>query len=262
MAAAGMLGALLAAGCGGGGSAGHGDTAATRYLEVGVFLDNEFYRVHGVDSEVDAAAIMNVVGSYFANSDELSRNRVVLVLVGFHTITGGTDPWLLPGPVTVPAVADDLLGKFSTYVGSNRPFGFDAAILLSGLPFAGGKLGASSWRTVCSLSSAYAVAHVTEMNLPLTAATVARELGSNLGMCLDPPGTRGPACPDLSGLADAGVAACSSRIMSASLAPNAPPDRFSACSAIDLDRFVDLLPSDRNCLAPPARVSLGTGSVR
>jgi len=257
MTVAGMLGALLATGCSGGPPQGDADAATTRYLEVGVFLDNAFFRAHGLNSEAEAATIMNVVEMYFQDSSELSRNRVVLVLVGIHTFVGTRDPWEGPTPMDDGVDAEALLLRFSAYASENSPFPFDAAILLTERAFAGSKLGASSWGEVCSDSNAYAVAHVTGSNLPLTAATVARELGRTLGMCLDPPGVRGAECPDLS----SGLV-CANRIMSSSFDPTAPPDRFSACSALDFASFVARLHADENCLGHPVPVSLGTGSVR
>lgn len=167
-----------------------------------------------------------------------------------HTFIGEKDPWE-PATITNGAVVPgDLLGKFSTYVGENRPFDFDAAILISGLEFPDGTPGAADWGNACGPAKAYAVTGVTEGNIPFTAATIARQLGRNLGMCLDPPAIRGPACPDVSGVPGA-PASCAGGIMAEVLNPSEPPGGFSACSISDLDAFFARASAGGVCLAPP-----------
>jgi hypothetical protein len=245
-----LLGALLLAGCGSGGTQGGTGTGTTRYPELGVFLDNAFFNAHGVDSETEALAIVNAANSYFANSGTLVANPVVVILVGQHTFVGTGDPW--PAPATEgDAVAPvDLLQKFSTHVQGNPPFAFDIGILISGRQFTHGVIGLSYWKSACGELPAYGIVHAFDLNRPLTAAVLAREIGNILGMCSDPPGFRDSTCPDLSAV-EGGAAACRGGIMNWSIDPNDPPTRFSACSALDLDTFLASVASGPGCYTAP-----------
>ncbi len=72
-------------------------------------------------------------------------------------------------------------------------------------------------------------------------------------MCHDPPATRASGYPGCRALAAEELGAtCANRIMAASSDPNAVHERFSRCSAADLNDFVDNRMGVPNCLMTAA----------
>ena len=266
----GCLAALvLASGCAGGGStAGQAAGASTQLLvEVTVVNDYSRYQDLGANTEKDTGDIINMVNAFFSRSSEFTRYVPQIILVGQRTITSAeSDP--LDG-VSVDSDGDvvftDALYRFAGYRSAqlaSPPYANDAAILLTHRHGSGATVSLAYTWQVCSPVGSAAVVEVNH-TLPFDASSVAHALGHLLGMCHDPPATRpggNPGCRALA--ADEAGSTCVNRIMAASSSPSAVNDRFSQCSAGDLNDFVDNRMGIPNCLTTPVTgVAMGTVEV-
>lgn len=256
----GLLAALaLASGCAGGGpTAGSADGSATPlFVELTVVNDHSRYQDLGDATEANTNAIIELVNGYVAASSEFTRYAPRIVLVAQRTITTSEeDP--LKG-VAVDSNGDvvflDALDKFAVYRSAhlNTPrYANDAAILLTHRKGSDSTITLAYTWQVCNPNASAAVVEVNH-TLAFDASSVAHVLGHLLGMCHDPPVTRTGGSPGCRTLAPEELGAtCANRIMAATSDPSAVAERFSRCSAEDLNDFVDNRMGIPNCLTNPA----------
>ncbi|MEI6223782.1 MAG: M12 family metallo-peptidase [Deltaproteobacteria bacterium] len=250
---------VLASGCAGGGST-PGQvvgTATPLYVELTVVNDYSRYQDLGINTETDTGDLINRVNVLFASSTEFTRYAPQILLVSQRTITSSmVDPLrLVDLDTSGNVIFSDALSRFAAYRSDQLalpPHASDAAILLTHRPGSGGTISLAYTWQVCNPVASAAVVQVNFTD-SFDASSVAHALGHLLGMCHDPPATRASGSPGCRTLAVAETGAtCANRIMSASSDPSAPNDRFSACSAGDLNDFVDNRIGIPNCLTTPA----------
>ena len=195
-------------------------------------------------------------GGYYLQSSALVANGISPLLVKQITIsspTGSGVPAFLGGVDALDY--GTALADFAAYQAALQDLHpHDLAILLTHRPAqVDGKvepaiLEAANRGSACSRETGAAIAY-TGHSLAFDASVVAHALGHVLGMCHDPP-DRDASCPGLSAVENP-AASCAQWIMAPTSDPSAPYTEFSACSASDLDTFLESVMPDPSCLAPP-----------
>ncbi|XP_036078536.1 disintegrin and metalloproteinase domain-containing protein 8 isoform X1 [Rousettus aegyptiacus] len=199
----------------------------TRYVEVYVVADSQEFQQLG-SREAVRRRVLEVVNHVDKLYQEL-RFRVVLV---------GLDIWNHEDKIDVSSQASATLDNFlawrKQHLLGRHPH--DNAQLITGVDFTGDTVGLAKVSTMCSQDSA-AVSQDHSQNPVGVACTMAHEMGHNLGMDHDD-NIQGCYCPEAR---DRGGCVMAARIGSPL------PRRFSQCSQVDLERFVEN--SRTGCLA-------------
>ena len=261
--AAGFLAAaLFAGGCAGSSSTADPAGSGPRDLFVELVVVNDFSRYQdlGIQTEADTIALIGMVNAYLDRSTDFTNYRPRIVLVAqrtFKTEAENIAYQILRDEIFFPG----LLANFAAYRKDNLSKN-DAAILLTHKRGMEGVVSLSNTWMMCSPDMSAAVVSV-NVTRAFDAASIAHALGHLLGMCHDPPATRPDGTPGCRKLAaDENASTCGNGIMAATANANAPPDRFSVCSARDLDDFIDNRLGVTSCLtSPSAGVAMGAVEV-
>lgn len=232
-----------------------GGATALWYPEIYVVNDFARFQAKRLDTETDTANLFNLASNLFLTSTNLIANNLQMILVGQRTITNAAEdlPHTMIGEEVDPA---ELLKNFAAWTETHLPqsgnTAHDAAILLTSLDLKGPVTEFTYLALMCNSSQAVAVVQAT-FTQAYDAASIARVIGFLVGMCNDPPGTRGPTiCPALPATLDSG-AACSNKVMAASRNPASEPTSFSECSAFDFNDWLVSRSPRPNCMTLPSR---------
>ncbi len=210
--------------------AGRGTPGTGTTIELALVGDAAFVERYGSESEAHLCELAADAGKLFAESLNATFD-----VVATAAILNTTDPYTVDPDLAGETDPLDLLSAFTSWAGANITEPHDSAVLVSGRDFGGSVTGFAFTSTMCTGNS---TAIVQDFGLlAFDAATIAHEMGHNLGMCHDPPAVRSPAfCADLGGIGSP-EETCAGFLMAASTSLTSVADEFSVCSVADHDNW-------------------------